>query len=75
MGKGVSGKVKVDFNFHEYQKDKSFKAPLEINIPSALDLESGSLTNSQKEEVKKLLLSRLEELKSTIYDNHCAPLD
>jgi hypothetical protein len=74
MGKGVSGKLKVDFNFHEYQKDKSFKAPLEINIPSALDLDSGYLSNTQKEEVKKLLLAKLEELKSTIYDKYFANL-
>lgn len=70
MGKGVSGKVKVDFNFHEYQKDKSVKAPLEINIPSALDLDSGHLTNTQKEEAKKLLLGKLEELKSAIFDKY-----
>ncbi|GAA4339113.1 hypothetical protein GCM10023149_49600 [Mucilaginibacter gynuensis] len=70
IGKGVAGKVKVDFNFHEYQKDRSYKAPLEIIIASALDLESGYLTIAQKEEVKKMLLSKLEELKSTIYDKH-----
>lgn len=74
MGKGVSGKLKVDFNFHEYQKDKSFRAPLEINIPSALDLDSGYLSNSEKESAKKLLLGKLEELKSTIYEKYFAPL-
>lgn len=75
IGRGVSGKVKVDFNFHEYQKDKSFRAPLEINISSALDLESGHLTTTQKEEVKKLLLAKLEELKSIIFDKHFASLE
>jgi hypothetical protein len=68
--KGLSGKIKVDFNFHEYQMDKSHKAPLEINLVSALELDQGSLTTTQKEGLKKLLLGRFEELKTTIYDNH-----
>jgi hypothetical protein len=75
IGKGVSGKIKVDFNFHEYQKDKSYKAPLEINLASALELETGNLTASQKEDVKKTLLAKFEELKSVIYQNHFSPLD
>lgn len=71
LGKGVEGKVKVDFNFHEYLKDKSHKAPLEINIVSALELDNGSgLSLSQKDMIKKSLLTLLEELKSTLYNNH-----
>jgi hypothetical protein len=74
IGRGVSGKIKVDFNFHEYQKDKSHKAPLEVNLASALELDNNNLTSSQKEEVKKTLLTKFEALKSAIYQNHFAPL-
>ncbi|RYU87251.1 hypothetical protein EWM62_16180 [Mucilaginibacter terrigena] len=71
VGRGVKGKVKVDFNFHEYFKDKSHKAPLEINILSALDLENGTnLTLSQKETAKKEILTKLETIKSAIYNKH-----
>jgi|GEM_PF-1846214 len=74
LGRGVGGKVKADFNFHEFQRDKSHKAPLEINLVSALELENNNLTSSQKDEVKKLLLAKFEELKTLIYQNHFAPL-
>lgn len=70
IGKGASGKIKVDFNFHEYQKDKSHKAPLEINLASALELDNGNFSASQKEEIKKLLLGQFEDIKASIYQNH-----
>lgn len=53
VGRGVSGKLKVDFNFHEYQMDKSHKTPLEINLVSALELDNNNLSSPQKDEVKK----------------------
>lgn len=70
---GLTGKVKVDFNFHEYQRDKSHKAPLEINLTSSLELDNKNLSISQKETVKKRLLGKFEELKSNIYQNHFNP--
>lgn len=73
VAKGIKGKVKMDFNFHEYATDKSYKAPLEINFVSALEIENGTnLTLSQKEIVKKDLLTIFENLKSTIYQNYYA---
>ncbi|MVN92023.1 GapS4b family protein [Mucilaginibacter aquatilis] len=68
--KNVSGKVKMDFNFHEYQKDRSHKAPLEINFASAIELTDGYLTLTQRDEIKKLLLGQFEQLKSMVYQNH-----
>ena len=70
--KGLTGKIKMDFNFHEYQKDKSFKAPLEINFVGALEIDGGNLTNSEKEMTKKMLLGKLEELKTVIYQKYFA---
>ncbi|UKT64292.1 hypothetical protein [Pedobacter mucosus] len=75
IGRGVTGKIKVDFNFHEFQRDKSHKAPLEIKLASALELDENNLTLSQKEDVKKILLAKFEELKTLIYQNHFTPLD
>ena len=70
VGRGVEGRVKVDFNFQEYQKDKSYKAPLEINLLSALEIDSNYLTIAQKELVKKDLLSQFENLKANIFKNN-----
>jgi len=71
IGRGVEGKAKIDFYFNEYAKDRAMKAPLEINFGSPIEINKPSnLSYSQKEQVKKELLIRLEDLKNVIYEKY-----